>query len=55
MDAISKITSRTATGKITLGPRQFPVQIFYKSPNESAVVTQLPNGDSATIYNNQQG
>ena len=55
MEAINKITSRTATGKITLGPRQFPVQIFDKSPNENAVVTQLPNGDSATIYNNQQG
>jgi photosynthetic reaction center cytochrome c subunit len=55
MDAINKITSRTATGKITLGPRQFPVQIFDKSPNENAVVTNLPNGESATIYNNQHG
>jgi len=55
MEAINKITSRTGTGKITLGPRQFPVQIFDKSPNENAVVTNLPNGESATIYNNQQG
>jgi photosynthetic reaction center cytochrome c subunit len=55
MEAINKITSRTATGKITLGPRQFPVQIFDKSPNENAVVTHLPNGDNATIYNGQQG
>jgi hypothetical protein len=55
MEAVNKITSRTATGKITLGPRQFPVQIFDKSPNENSVVTHLPNGDSATIYNGQQG
>jgi len=55
MDAINKITSRSASGKITLGPRQFPVQIFDKTPNESAVFTHLPNGDSATIYNNHQG
>jgi photosynthetic reaction center cytochrome c subunit len=55
MEAINKVTSRTASGKITLGPRQFPVQIFDKSPNESAVLTHLPNGDSATIYNGQQG
>jgi photosynthetic reaction center cytochrome c subunit len=55
IEAINKITSRTATGKITLGPRQFPVRIFGKSPNESAVLTHLPNGDSATIYNGQQG
>jgi photosynthetic reaction center cytochrome c subunit len=54
-EAINKVTSRTATGKITLGPRQFPVQIFDKSPNESAVLTHLPNGDSATVYNGQQG
>jgi hypothetical protein len=55
MDAINKITSRSANGKITLGPRQFPMEIFDKSPNESAVFTHLPNGDSATIYNNHQG
>jgi photosynthetic reaction center cytochrome c subunit len=55
MEAISKITTRAASGKVSLGPRQFPVQIFEKSPNENAVVTHLPNGDSATIYNGQQG
>ena len=55
MDAINKVTSRIATGKISLGPRQFPVQIFDKSPNENAVVTNLPNGDNKTIYNGQQG
>ncbi|MGB8323648.1 MAG: c-type cytochrome, partial [Candidatus Acidiferrum sp.] len=55
MDAINKVTSRIASGKVSLGPRQFPVQIFDKSPNQNAIVTHLPNGDSATIYNNQQG
>jgi len=55
IEAINKVTSRTASGKVTLGPRQFPVQIFDKSPNESAVLTHLPNGDSATIYNGQLG
>ncbi len=55
MDAIQKISSRTARGEVSFGPRQFLVEIFIESPDQEAVVIHMPNGDNLTEFNGQEG
>ncbi|MGH9529343.1 MAG: c-type cytochrome [Terriglobales bacterium] len=52
---IQKVRSRVEQGKITFGPRQFPVDIFLQGPDKTAVVMHLPNGENVTASNGQEG
>jgi photosynthetic reaction center cytochrome c subunit len=53
--AMQKIHSRVETGKISLGPRQFPMELFVIAPDKSAQVMHLPNGENVTGLNGKQG
>jgi photosynthetic reaction center cytochrome c subunit len=53
--ALLNSRSRIEHGKISFGPRQFPVDILIQSPDKSAVVTHLPNGENSTVYNGPEG
>jgi photosynthetic reaction center cytochrome c subunit len=55
MPAIEKVRTRVEHGKVTFGPKQFPVDIFVQGPDENAVVMHLPNGDNVTVSNGQEG
>ncbi len=55
MQAIQKVQSRAEHGKVGFGPRQFPVDIFVESPDKTAQVMHLPNGENLTVLNGQQG
>ena len=55
MPAIQKVRSRAEQGKVTFGPRQFPVDIFVQGPDKTAVVMHLPNGENVTAYDGQEG
>ena len=55
-DALQKISSRVEKGKATVfGGRQFPLEVFVKSPERWASYLHLPPGDSATVYDGQGG
>ncbi len=55
MKAIQEVRSRIEQGKVTFGPRQFPVDIFVQGPDKTAVVMHLPNGENVTASDGQQG
>jgi hypothetical protein len=53
--AISKLSSIAEKGTFQAGGRQFPVEIFKKSPDHIATITHFPNGDSATVFDGDSG
>lgn len=55
--AIQKMTSRVEHGKVTLGPRQFPVDIFVSNQgsHKYALVLHMPNGENSTVYDGSEG
>jgi photosynthetic reaction center cytochrome c subunit len=55
MKAIQEVRSRVEQGKVTFGPRQFPVDIFVQGPDKTAVVMHLPNGENVTASDGQEG
>lgn len=54
MSAIQKVHSRVETGKISLGPRQFPLEVFVQGPDKSATVMHVPNGENVTGSNGHE-
>ncbi len=55
MQAIQKVQSREEHGKVSFGPRQFPVDIFVQGPGKTTEVMHLPNGENVTTSNGQEG
>ena len=53
--AIAKLKSLEEKGTFEAGGRQFPVEIFVQSPDQIAVVTHWPNGDSSTTFDGHAG
>ena len=53
--AIGKIRTRAEQGKVTFGPKQFPVEIFVQGPDKTAVVMHLPNGENVSASNGDEG
>lgn len=53
--AIEKITSRVQTGTISLGGRQFPVEVLAKDPNKRISTVHTPNGDNITAFDGHDG
>lgn len=54
-EALQKITTRVDKGTATIGTRQFPVETFSQSPDRRAVLLHLPNGDSITVFDGNNG
>jgi photosynthetic reaction center cytochrome c subunit len=53
--AIDLITSRTMKGTINFGGKSFPIDIAAKDPDKRISFTHLPDGDSVTAFNGQEG
>jgi photosynthetic reaction center cytochrome c subunit len=54
-DAIAKVTSRVEKGTTGGAGHTFPVEAFYKGPDQGALITHFPNGEAVTIYNGHEG
>jgi photosynthetic reaction center cytochrome c subunit len=55
VSAISKLSSIAEKGTFQAGGREFPVEIFKKSPDHIATITHFPNGDSTTVFDGHSG
>ncbi len=53
--AVRKIVSRVEKGTVDLGQRQFPIDVFSKSPGKRLSVMHLPNGESSTAFDGTKG
>jgi photosynthetic reaction center cytochrome c subunit len=53
--AVDKITSRVAKGTIEVGDKSFPIDLYSKDPYKRISVTHMPEGDSVTAFNGQEG
>jgi len=53
--AIDKVTSRVMKGTIDFGGRSLPIDIYSKDPEKRISFTHMPDGDSVTAFNGQQG
>ena len=54
-DAINKVSSRVATGKILFGGGSQAVEIYAKAPNKRISIVHSPRGDSPTAFDGQVG
>ena len=53
--AIERIASREEKGSATLVGKSFGVEIFTQDPDKQALIRHTPSGDSAAIFDGQQG
>jgi len=53
--AIDKVTSRAMKGTIDFGGRSLPIDIYSKDPGKRISFTHMPDGDSVTAFNGQEG
>lgn len=53
--AIDKITSRVAKGTIEFGDKSFPIDLYSKDPEKRISFTHMPEGDSVTAFNGEEG
>src|ERR1700734_1749286 len=53
--AVDKITSREAKGTIEVGDKSFPIDVYSKDPEKRISFTHMPEGDSVTAFNGQEG
>ena len=54
-DAIEKVTSRVEKGSTNGFGHTFPAEAYYKSPDQGAIFTHFPNGESAIVLNRGEG
>ena len=53
--ALQKVSSRIEKGKITANGHQLSIEIYAKGPDKRISIMHLPNGESITAFNGQQG
>lgn len=53
--ALSRISTLSETGTANFMGREIAIDIYDKAPNKRASYMHLPNGDSATVFDGQQG
>lgn len=53
--AIDKVRSRVMTGTIEVGGKSIPIDIYSKDPDKRISFTHMPEGDSVTAFNGQEG
>jgi hypothetical protein len=53
--AVDKINSRVMKGTIDFGGRSLPIDVYAKDPEKRISFTHMPDGDSVTAFNGQEG
>ena len=53
--AVDKINSRVMKGTIDFGGRSLPIDVYAKDPEKRISLTHMPDGDSVTAFNGQEG
>ena len=53
--ALEKISSRVEKGKISANGHDLPIEVYAKAPDKRFSVMHLPNGESITAFDGQQG
>jgi len=53
--AVDKVTSRVMKATIDFGHNSFPIDIYCKDPEKRISFTHMPEGDSVTAFNGQEG
>lgn len=53
--AIDKVTTRVMKGTIDFGGKSLPIDIYCKAPDARISFTHMPEGDSVTAFNGQEG
>ncbi len=53
--AVDKVTSRVMKGTIDFGGKSLPIDIYAKEPDKRISFTHMPEGDSVTAFNGQEG
>ena len=53
--ALSRVSTLSEKGTANFMGREIPIDIYDKAPNKRASYMHLPNGDSVTVFNGQQG
>jgi photosynthetic reaction center cytochrome c subunit len=53
--ALNKITSRVMKGTIDFGGRSAPIEIYCKNPDKRISFAHMPDGDSVTAFNGNEG
>jgi hypothetical protein len=53
--AIDKVSSCVMKGTIEFGGKSMPIDIYSKDPDKRISFTHLPDGDSVTAFNGQEG
>ena len=54
-NAIEQVTSRVMKGTIDFGGKSLPIDIYSKDPEKRISFTHMPEGDSVTAFNGQEG
>lgn len=55
MDAVSRVSTRVQNGTLTVGTKQFPVEVLAKAPTKRTVTVHFPGGDSVTTVDDENG
>ena len=53
--AIDKVSSRVMKGTIDFGGHSLPIDVYAKEPEKRISFTHMPDGDSVTAFNGQEG
>ena len=53
--AVEKVNSRVMKGTIDFGGRSLPIDIYAKNPEKRISFAHMPEGDSVTAFNGQEG
>lgn len=53
--ALDKIDTRVESGHIEFDGHQVPIEVYAKSPDKRLSVMHMPNGDSTTAFDGEQG
>jgi photosynthetic reaction center cytochrome c subunit len=53
--AVDKVASRVMKGTINFGGKEFPMDIYARYPEQRASYMHMPEGDSSTVFNGQEG
>lgn len=54
-DAVARISTRAQKGALTVGSKQFPVEVLAKAPWTRVTTVRFPGGDSVTGVNGEEG
>jgi photosynthetic reaction center cytochrome c subunit len=53
--AVDKINARVMKGTIDVGGKSLPIDVYAKDPEKRISFTHMPDGDSVTAFNGQEG